>query len=431
MLKTRAAVGRVIAAAVVSVAAAGCTSAQLPGVSASGDAATRTGVDTFTPGQPVFDPPRQFSTQSTLTIDDAANSAIGNGTLYDLHGAPDDPTQSSVQIRALDMSSGDVRWSVPPPGASFGGPLRVDGAPGPLLAAAFPHPVLFYVATALIQGQGTQRNHFAAQVGSLSADTGAALWTVRLDLPLAYYQDQVPMPEQYVSLDIVGADEHHLAIRAAGPDGTPPITWVLDPATGRTHWTQPGIEAIGLGSNTVAARPAAQGIMSSATVAGLSADTGAPVWTPFVHKVDTIGYAMVGTRLLLLKASDLFTPTTTYLLDMRSGQPVATLRDDFTCKFDQVDTVACQSSDTLVGLDAATGKQLWSLPDPSAQRIMPSLGAAYHGLLYTHGENTGVILDARTGADVVDNGAVSPQIVIPGYGIESGDDTLTVYPAIG
>jgi len=98
---------------------------------------------------------------------------------------------------------------------------------------------------------------------------------------------------------------------------------------------------------------------------------------------------------------------------------------------EEVDNVACQSSGTLVGLDATSGKQLGSLPDPAAQRIMPSLGAAYHGLLYTHGENTGVILDARTGADVVDNVAVSPDIVIPGYGIESGDNTLTVYPAIG
>src|SRR5438270_12207633 len=94
---------------------------------------------------------------------------------------------------------------------------------------------------------------------------------------------------------------------------------------------------------------------------------------------------MIGSRLILLTASAPLTSMTTYLLDLRPGQSVDTFEDDFNCKFDQIDTVACQSSDTLVGLDATSGKQLWSLPDPASQRIVPSLGAAYYGLLYTHG----------------------------------------------
>jgi hypothetical protein len=44
-----------------------------------------------------------------------------------------------------------------------------------------------------------------------------------------------------------------------------------------------------------------------------------------------------------------------------------------TCLFDQVNTVACPSDDSLIALDATTGHRLWSLPDARAGRISPAL----------------------------------------------------------
>jgi hypothetical protein len=62
---------------------------------------------------------------------------------------------------------------------------------------------------------------------------------------------------------------------------------------------------------------------------------------------------------------------------------------------------------------------------------MPEPHAAYHGLVYAEGEHSAVLLDARSGGDLLTDLTVAPDQVRPGFGVVKDMDALTAYPAIG
>ncbi|XVS61761.1 hypothetical protein ACQPYE_26110 [Actinosynnema sp. CA-299493] len=100
---------------------------------------------------------------------------------------------------------------------------------------------------------------------------------------------------------------------------------------------------------------------------------------------------------------------------------LAVIDDTTDCEFDQVDVVVCSGMRSTVGLDATTARQLWRLPDDAAGRVDPGLDAAFHGRVYA----LDVILDARTGEDVVPSLSVTADTVVPGYAItRSGGEAV-------
>lgn len=387
-------------------------------------------VTSSSPAVPLYDPPHQFSADPVATLNDAFHAVV-SGTMVYYFGNTADQGIRSADIEGYDLTTGKT-WQYTPPDVSFDGPEIPAGQPGHLLAVAAPGQALYYVGSVLQPGQGTQRSQFTAAVGSLAAQSGTSQWQVSLPLPSSYYQDDAFDPQQDVDLTLIGADEHHLVVQAVGPDDSPPVVWVLDPATGRTMWTRSGFEAIGFGSDTVVAFPTATSPIDFGKPEGLNADTGSVRWPALATKVTDVGYAMVGPDLIELTE---FAPldSATYLVKVNSGKLLTTLNDGAykTCLFNQVNTVVCPSDDSLIALDATSGHRLWSLPDPHADRISPALHVAYEGLLYAQGESAGVILNARDGSDAVDNVSLAPDVVVPGFGLVLDDtaDTVTVYRA--
>lgn len=93
------------------------------------------------------------------------------------------------------------------------------------------------------------------------------------------------------------------------------------------------------------------------------------------------------------------------------------------CYYDQQPVPACSASGVLTGYDAATAQKLWSLPDKTANRVVPGVLVAWHGVLYgdTQGGNP-IALDARTGKDLFTEVGIEPYWVSKYAAIGVGED---------
>ncbi|ARP72328.1 hypothetical protein LK07_24055 [Streptomyces pluripotens] len=81
-------------------------------------------------------------------------------------------------------------------------------------------------------------------------------------------------------------------------------------------------------------------------------------------------------------------------VDPASGRTVQTVPADLTdsnCDYDDRSTLVCSGtgpqSQVAYGLDASTGKVLWQLPDQQADRIAPTVTAAWPGRFQSPGDH--------------------------------------------
>jgi hypothetical protein len=76
----------------------------------------------------------------------------------------------------------------------------------------------------------------------------------------------------------------------------------------------------------------------------------------------------------------------------------------FRCLGDEANAVVCAegmgNSSEILGIDDTTGKKTWGYTDKEANRLVPDVTAAFHGVVYGQTEAQPVILDAATGNDV-------------------------------
>jgi hypothetical protein len=96
-----------------------------------------------------------------------------------------------------------------------------------------------------------------------------------------------------------------------------------------------------------------------------------------------------------------------FTVDLSTGAVAQTVSDgSFECFSDQATSVVCASSSPtgdsgeLIGIDDATGKKSWGFTSASGGRVVPTVTAAYHGVVYAKTEAQPVLLDAKTGADL-------------------------------
>ena len=203
-------------------------------------------------------------------------------------------------------------------------------------------------------------------------------------------------------------------------------------------WTATGFEPAGLTSSVVVGMTVAGAFADDGTPEALNAQNGATAWSApgldVTTRKDAGNPAVITPGIASFEAHGVLS-SQTYLVSTRDGKLLKTLPDSFTCMYDQVSVVACSASytSTLVGLDASSLNLLWELADPAGTRVAPKLHAAYKGLLYTEADNGDVILNARTGTDLVTDAPIAPDLVVPGYGLvrddSNGDNTLLAYPA--
>ncbi|WP_128429901.1 hypothetical protein [Streptomyces cyaneus] len=100
-----------------------------------------------------------------------------------------------------------------------------------------------------------------------------------------------------------------------------------------------------------------------------------------------------------------------YSVDIASGSVVQTKSQvvdeqvsSFTCWGDQAKAVVCTSGayggKEIFGFDDTTGKKTWGYTDKSASRVVPTVTAAFHGIVYAQTDAQPVLMDAATGSDV-------------------------------
>ncbi|MGW7686546.1 hypothetical protein ACWGID_37740 [Kribbella sp. NPDC054772] len=101
-----------------------------------------------------------------------------------------------------------------------------------------------------------------------------------------------------------------------------------------------------------------------------------------------------------------------YSVDLATGAvvksaPGLTARDSggYSCVWDQVSSIACREAQPtgpqeIVGFDDTTGKKAWGWTSLTGGRVVPSVTAAFHGVVYVQTEKQGVLLDGKTGQDL-------------------------------
>jgi hypothetical protein len=76
----------------------------------------------------------------------------------------------------------------------------------------------------------------------------------------------------------------------------------------------------------------------------------------------------------------------------------------FRCLGDDANAVVCAegagNSSEIIGIDDTTGKKTWGYTNKAANRIVPDVTAAFHGIVYGQTQAQPVLLDAATGNDV-------------------------------
>ena len=99
-----------------------------------------------------------------------------------------------------------------------------------------------------------------------------------------------------------------------------------------------------------------------------------------------------------------------YSIDIATGAvvPIKSAIVDHSLKFrclgDEANAVVCAegigNSSEIIGIDDTTGKKTWGYTDKAANRLVPDVTAAFHGIVYGQTEAQPVLLDAATGNDV-------------------------------
>jgi hypothetical protein len=383
-----------------------------------------------------FDPPQGFPDGEGTPVG-SADAIVSDGLGYSFYGSdtfggsPDnDPVPT---VHAIALGTGAEQWKRQLPGLRF--PL--DGPSLPPLAAAAPdgHLWVYYAGIVLIRGTGTQADQLKMEAGALDPQTGAPGWATEVSLPPAYLQTEESMSGD-VEAGVMGADPAHLVVQVTSTED-PPIAFGLSTTTHALSWTVAGFRPAGLAGGVVVGMTVADGFSDTGTPEGLNAQTGTIAWSAPGLDADINGTsgtpAVITPGIASFETHDVFS-SHTYLVSTRNGKVLKTLPDSYSCMYDQVSVVACYSqAPTLIGLDATSLNELWELPNPAGTRIAPQLHAAYKGLLYTEADNGDVILNARTGADLVPGIPIAPDLVVPGYGLvrdhSNSDNTLLAYRA--
>jgi outer membrane protein assembly factor BamB len=365
---------------------------------------------------PRYDPPRQFDEDAIATA--PLDAVIGISRVYSF------AEQSNQRIDAIDLD-GRPAWS-----AVIDGERQVTGSTGSLpqglTVASGPAggEQIYYVGVQLIQGSGTTQDRRKVALGALDGESGRLLWSLQV-APA----DGLDLERANVSL--AGADEQHVIVDVE-PYGIdePPAALVVDVNSRTAAWTARGFHAGGLDGQLVLGLRVESNFSDYGMPQALDVNTRTPVWTGGDEASVLDLKQVAATPKIALFTVDI-TEVRTRLVAAATGRLLTELPSRSTCVYDRQNTLVCQDYDGLTGLDATSGKTLWSLRDGDANRDVPDLHAAYHGLVYTWGAHGGVILDARSGRDLIADAAVIPDAVIPGFGVVKESDGLAVHRATG
>ncbi|MCD9143750.1 outer membrane protein assembly factor BamB family protein [Streptomyces albireticuli] len=336
-----------------------------------------------------------------LTAEDGPSGVLTLGTRLAYAYDRDD-----VGVTAFHLDSGEVAWHSAVPGGD-------DVAQAPRLTG----DKVIGAFTTTEEGGGTYADRRALTVVALEAGTGATLWTREIALGTAGGAGgDGEDPDPTAVARVVGADDRHVLVASDAPgySETPPLSALLDTATGRVVWTDTDFEGVDL------ERSVAVGVRDDGDFVGRSTTDGAQLWKRDLR----LGEARTADPGPGLTWADGVGPGGSLLLDPTSGTTRLDSGDTSldACRYDGGSITVCAGSDgsgdaSVWAVDVRDARVLWRLPDRPAGRIAPEVTAAWHGVVYAQADQA-MTLDARTGRDLdPDVGLVSPALVNDGYGL--------------
>jgi outer membrane protein assembly factor BamB len=427
MLDRRSAGIGALACALAAVAVAGCTG----GSGGSDHARQRGGAGSADP-RPAQDPPTSF-TESAIDLGAVYSNA------YEAHGHVVYKFATASELSAVELATGRMLWSRSLEPAAR--PPANAGVPDPVVAEAGGELAVTVAYLVTTPDTATGRERAVARVAAVAARDGRPLWNVEIA------DDAVDKGIPILAPRVVAVAGTRVVVSSYMPvpnsgdtDPRRHYTFVLDAATGQPRWSRPGFNAHTVSGSVVAgvdnvADTAASVANFSRTgpAQGRSLDDGALVWAsdrPFAGRSGAVGPVPD----VLVLQDELARGDVTVLVSASTGRILATVDAILRCLDDESGVLVCTDLHAQPSLttafDIRSGRRLWTLPDPATNRPALDLISAYHGAVYATTVRSGsLVLDARTGKELVPTLAITPDRVVPGYGLAFADGELLAHPA--
>lgn len=364
-------------------------------------------------------------------------------------------TGTSVQV--VNTTTGQVTGTVrpghpvPDPAGQSAGFVGSAAAP-PLIADVAGGPAALAGYVVRLAGHGTTPPSLAVEIDAVTA-AGRLAWDIVAPLP--GQPGQAPFLSGNPDVAFVGRSGSTV-VAAVGDSNDGYSTLAVDIAARKPLWHSQSFLASAVVGTTVVgttdtSAPVALGthelgLGDRLHLAGVSVARGTAEWQrpeviseanvqqagPGQVMVEAVGYLSGNDVISVLNAAT------------GKGKTLASQREQagialpWTCRYGGSAVVVCDNgggtqSSADFAVDGATGKTLWQLPDPKANRTALTVTAVYDGEVYGTTASGPVVLNARTGKDVNDSPGVAPVAVDPDVGIalSPSGGRLESFPASG
>ncbi|ONI83000.1 hypothetical protein ALI144C_18305 [Actinosynnema sp. ALI-1.44] len=363
---------------------------------------------TSTPKKPerkAFDPPKVFEkTEAKFKLSSFNDEQVPTVTLHDgnLYGLNDQA------VVAMDGLTGDVMWSAP-------ATIKVSTGADPTAPVVYKDRV-YAAINGSKPAQGTAPSVPQVEVMALDLKTGKADWNTVIDIDLGN-----KLSTGKGRPTVAGVTDTSVVVSYFDDSASLGRTFAVDANSHQVRWTKDMFLAAEVDSGVVVGSGGKPLIGEQRTTAGLAEADGAQKWS-----IDTGGYPA---KLMPISPKVVASSLKIYsngdnkfdIIDVTTGKPLYSKTTEVssmssyevTCFYDDQSLVICDArGERTFAYDANSvgATPLWEITK-TANRVVPNLTAAYHGMVYGFGANDPVAIDGKTGKDAPDAPGAAPALV--------------------
>ncbi|MER0484634.1 PQQ-binding-like beta-propeller repeat protein [Streptomyces sp. Edi2] len=413
------------------VLVAGCGGAAEPGADHKPKASKSKKPAASAPPRKSYDPPQRFAAKGVPLPEAAGRGSITrDGTVprplpLALHGT-NAYVAAADSLQVIDTGTGTGTGKTTATVRPRHKPVAESDAETD--APVLTHDGQLILVPFLVEfpGKGTTPSQVGIELDAVDTKTNKTAWTVDLD-------DLPSWGSEHDSrVRVVAATKSTAVVSAYGGDA---VTYAVDLGTHKASWHKEHVGTATVIGNTAVSVTSKDSVRQQVIGLDINHD-GKQIW----KKLD--GYELTahpaGPDLIAITGNDYNSGDAMGVVLAADGSQAAELSGDLSglaCHYDDASVTICQTEEPrTIALNATTGKQLWSLPDKGANRVAPTVTAAWHGVVYGTTSNGPVALDAKTGADRSTSPGASPNAVNEYTGValnETDHRTLIAHPATG
>ena len=372
------------------------------------------------PAVPSFDPPKAFTvnaaypTQRTPGQSSAVESEVGivgrTAVLANIAG-----------LTGVDTAGQNQRWTVASKTAAT---TEVSDLSKPMAVKLDGKDVVAVAYAETDKGNGTQKPKVQVVFQWIDPTEGKKVAEVAADLSATVGPDgsEPSLGSQAYDAE-TGQIVVGVSVKGASAKAGEVFTVFADPKTQKAG-TVPFVEPAGVLNGTVAGAKASNqegagdGAIVLADGASGKITKQFPTGMNYLHPMgggSKHGY-FYGSKYTSSRNGNVIKESynnSLFSVDMATGAVVPTKpassqaeQASYRCQSDQATAVVCtdgaegNKGSEMIGFDDATGKKAWGYTSESSNRVVPSVTAAYHGVVYAQTEAQAVLLDAKTGNDL-------------------------------